>query len=99
MTDFSDLRVLRGETLSIVLDNGRIKELSNKRLSGASARVLHKGSWGFTVTDNLGKLEESMDSAKRIARALNKRVGDRKLDLASIDRERFEVSLEVKNVL
>ncbi|MEA1997814.1 MAG: DNA gyrase modulator, partial [Euryarchaeota archaeon] len=51
--DFYDIRILSGYSTSIVLDNGKIEEITNNFTSSAGIRALLGGSWGFVTTDDL----------------------------------------------
>lgn len=80
MDEFHDLRVVRGKSTRIVLDNGELDEISESFFQGAAIRALFGGSWGFVQTESLddlaGKLETAKKAARRIAR-------DERLELAA----------------
>jgi TldD protein len=71
--DFHDVRILRGGWIRIVLDNGKLEEISQAPLQGAAVRVLEGGAWGFVTTDSLEGLEEKVERARRIARKIDRR--------------------------
>lgn len=73
MSDFYDVRVLRGSLTRIVLDNGRLDEISESPFQGASVRALSGGAWGFVTTDNIDGLEKEIDLAKRMARKIGRK--------------------------
>lgn len=73
MSDFYDVRVLRGILTRIVLDNGRLDEISESPFQGASVRALSGGAWGFVTTDNIDGLEKEIDLAKRMARKIGRK--------------------------
>lgn len=81
MSDFYDVRVLRGSLTRIVLDNGRLDEISKSPFQGASVRALSGGAWGFVTTDNIDGLEKEIDLAKRMARKIGRKE-DLKLAMA-----------------
>jgi len=72
MDEFHDLRVIRGKSTRVVLDNGELDEISESFFQGAAIRALFGGSWGFVQTESLddlaGKLETAKKAARRIAR-------------------------------
>lgn len=72
MVDFYDIRTIESQNTTIVLDSGEIEELSTKFSKGAAIRALAKGSWGFTTTDDLSKIGEALEAAKRIATHIDK---------------------------
>ncbi len=72
-SDFYDVRVLRGSLTRIILDNGKLDEISEAPFQGASVRALSGGAWGFVTTDNIDGLEKEIDLAKRMARKIGKK--------------------------
>lgn len=80
MDEFHDLRVIRGKSTRIVLDNGELDEISENFFQGAAIRALSGGSWGFVQTESLDDLAEDLATAKRAARRI---AGDERLELAS----------------
>jgi TldD protein len=75
-SEFYDIRVLRGSRTRIVLDNGKLEEVSQAPFQGAAVRALVGGAWGFVTTDNVEDLGGEIDLARRFARKI-----DRKEDL------------------
>jgi TldD protein len=73
MSDFYDVRVLRGSLTRIVLDNGKLDEISESPFQGASVRALSGGAWGFVTTDSVDGLENEIDLAKRMARKIGRK--------------------------
>jgi len=67
-SEFYDIRVLRGSRTRIVLDNGKLEEVSQAPFQGAAVRALVRGAWGFVTTDNVDDLGEEIDLARRFAR-------------------------------
>jgi len=68
--EFYDTRVLRGSRTRIVLDNGKLEEISEVPFQGAAIRALSGGAWGFITSDNLDNLSEKVEMAQRIARKI-----------------------------
>ncbi len=80
MSEFYDVRVLNGSRTRIVLDNGKLEEISEAPFQGAAIRALAGGAWGFVTTDSISGLEDRIELAQRIARKINR---SDKLRLAS----------------
>ena len=70
--EFHDTRILRGSRTRIVLDNGKLEEISQAPFQGAAVRALCGGAWGFVTTDRIEGLEEEIDLAKGIARKIDR---------------------------
>lgn len=70
--EFHDIRILRGSRTRIVLDNGKLEEISQAPFQGASVRALFGGAWGFVTTDSVDGLEKEIDLARRIARKIDR---------------------------
>jgi len=79
MDEFHDMRVLRGRTTRIVLDNGELDEISESFFAGAAIRALAGGAWGFVQTESLDDLSGDLATAKRAARKIG---GKERLELA-----------------
>lgn len=98
MVDFYDIRVIDGSSLSIVLDNGEIKEVSNNFSRGASARALKGGSWGFASSDDIDRLDAVKKSAIKIAEQTHSKRPRERINLAQVARpEPGSLPLVVKN--
>lgn len=72
MADFYDVRVLQGDRTRIVLDNGRLEEISEVPFQGAAVRALAGGAWGFVTTDIINSFEDKIDLAQRIAHKIDR---------------------------
>ena len=72
MSEFYDLRILKGSRTRIVLDNGKLEEISEAPFQGAAVRALSGGAWGFVTTDAVEGLEDKIELAKRIARKIDR---------------------------
>src|SRR5512147_1154310 len=72
MSEFYDVRVIKGSRTRIVLDNGKLEEISEAPFQGAAVRALAGGAWGFVTTDSISGLEDRIELAQRIARKINR---------------------------
>jgi len=72
MSEFFDLRILRGSRTRIVLDNGKLEEISQAPFQGAAVRALSGGGWGFVTTDKVDGLDDKIELAKRIAKKIRR---------------------------
>jgi len=79
MSEFYDVRILRGSRTRIVLDNGQLEEVMQTPFQGAAIRALAGGSWGFVTTDAVNGLTEEIELARRMARKVDRQ---EKLELA-----------------
>ncbi len=70
--EFHDIRILRGSRTRIVLDNGKLEEISQAPFQGASVRSMYGGAWGFVTTDSVDGLHKEIDLARRIARKIDR---------------------------
>ena len=94
--DFYDIRILSGYSTSIVLDNGKIEEITNNFTSSAGIRVLLGGSWGFVTTDDLANLDQALRSAEELAASINRTVPREAVHLAPIGEAAAPPELTVK---
>jgi len=72
MSEFHDVRLIKGENTRIVLDNGELDEISENFFQGAAIRALCGGAWGFVCTECLDNLDEKLKSARGIARKIDR---------------------------
>ena len=70
--EFYDIRVLRGSRTRIVLDNGKLEEISQAPFQGAAVRALFGGAWGFVTTDAVDDLGPEIESARSMARKIDR---------------------------
>ncbi len=70
--EFYDVRQIDGYTISIAYDNGEVDEISEHFSTGAAARALAGGSFGFTTVDDVTKIEAAVKDAIAIARRLDR---------------------------
>jgi len=75
MSEFYDVRVLKGSRTRIVLDNGRLEEIAEAPFQGAAIRALAKNAWGFVTTDSPDSLNDKIDLARSIARKIDRKEG------------------------
>jgi TldD protein len=101
--DFYDIRTVRGRRASIVLDNGKVEEVTESIFQGAAVRSLLKGAWGFVRTDSLDDLDKKVETATRLAagikcdedlRLLARKSG--KSTLVPVKRSLLDLSMEEK---
>ncbi|KAB3542724.1 MAG: TldD/PmbA family protein, partial [ANME-2 cluster archaeon] len=91
-----DIRILSGYSTSIVLDNGKIEEITNNFTSSAGIRALSGGSWGFVTTDDLTNLDQALRSAEELAASINRTVPREAVHLAPIGETAMPTELTVK---
>jgi len=94
--DFYDIRILSGYSTAIILDNGKIEEISNSILKSAGIRALTGGSWGFVTTDNLTDLDSGLESAKELSASINRTVPGEEVHLAPIREKAISTEHSVK---
>lgn len=109
MHDFYDVREMHGYTTAIVYDNGEIDEISTHFVSGAAARAIVGGSYGFVTADDPSKAKETIESAVHLAKRLDKINPRQKIEMAPIPRTAksvyqvkknpFDVSMDQKQAL
>ncbi len=83
--DFFDARVVEGTATSIVLDNGKIEQVSVNYTKGAGVRALCGGSWGFTSADGDFDLDKAIESASELAVSMNDKSPKEKVKLKDIE--------------
>ncbi len=82
--DFFDTRIIEGTTTSIVLDNGKIEQISVNFTKGAAVRALKGGSWGFTSADGDFDIEKAIRSASELALSMNEKSPKEKVEMKEI---------------
>ena len=82
---FYDCRVIEGSSTSIVLDNGKIEEISRNFTKGAGIRALCGGSWGYTAVEGDINLKRGVDTASKLAFSMNARTPKEDVELAAVD--------------
>ena len=68
---FYDYRVMEGSATSIILDNGKIEEISRNFTRGAGIRALCGGSWGYTAVEGEIDLKKGVEAASKLAFSMN----------------------------
>jgi len=80
---FYDCRVIEGSSTSIILDNGKIEEISRNFTRGAGIRALCGGSWGYTAVEGELDLEKGVRDAAKLAFAMNENTPKEEVELAA----------------
>ncbi len=89
---FYDCRMIEGSSTSIVLDNGKIEEISRNFSRGAGVRALCGGSWGYTAVEGEIDLKRGVEAASKLAFSMNSNTPKEEVELAALN------SPEVKNL-
>jgi TldD protein len=89
---FYDCRVIEGSSTSVILDNGKIEEISRNFTKGAGIRALCGGSWGYTAVEGDIDLKSGVQAASKLAFSMNASTPKEGVELAAIG------SPEVKNL-
>lgn len=76
--------------MSILIDNGEIREISNNFSSGAAVRALDGGSWGFVSLDDTDALGDALISAGKLAEAAKSRFPRENITLAPVEKPRLQ---------
>lgn len=107
--EFYDVRQIDGYTTAITYDNGEVDEISEHFTTGAAARALVGGSFGFTSVDDVTKVDAAVKDALAIARRLDRVNPQPRIELAPIPeinknayrvkKKPSDVSLEDKQAL
>jgi len=97
MHDFYDVREMHGYTTAIVYDNGEIDEISTHFVSGAAARAIVGGSYGFTTADDPAKAKETIESAVILAKRLDRINPLKKIAMVPIPKATKDVYRVKKN--
>ncbi|MCD4703712.1 MAG: TldD/PmbA family protein [Methanosarcinaceae archaeon] len=79
--DFYDARIIDGTITSIVLDNGKIEEISTNYTRGCGVRALCGGSWGFTSAEGDFDLQSTIASASELAKGMDTKASQEKISL------------------
>ncbi|NIA03318.1 MAG: TldD/PmbA family protein, partial [Nitrospirae bacterium] len=84
-TDFHDTRILRTTGLSILIDNGEIREISESFHQGAVSRALVGGSWALYTSDNPEDADKILDFAVTLAGRTHLKSPRADIELASVE--------------
>ena len=81
---YYDANQIEGRSMTIVLDNGKLENISKNSVKGAGIRALCQGSWGYTSVDGETDLQKGIDSASELAMSMNRRTPKEKVVLSGI---------------
>ncbi|BDZ71040.1 TldD/PmbA family protein [Methanobacterium petrolearium] len=65
--DYADIRAHESENTVIVMKDGKIQEIRSGLDTGVCIRVLKKGAWGFSYTNQLDRMDHMVESAIKLA--------------------------------
>lgn len=82
---FYDCRMIEGSSTSVVLDNGKIEEISRNFTKGAGIRALCGGSWGYTAVEGDINLKRGVDAASKLAFSMNASTPKEAVELAAVN--------------
>ena len=69
--DYADIISGTSNNTNIILEDGKIQEISKGTSNKARIRVLNNGAWGFAYTNDINKIEEITETAIKISKSLN----------------------------
>jgi TldD protein len=99
---FYDCRVMEGSATSILLDNGKIEEISRNFTRGAGIRALCGGSWGYTAVEGEINLKKGVEAASKLAFSMNAKTPKEDVELAAIKPPEIknlpEIKIDPRNV-
>jgi TldD protein len=93
---FYDCRIVEGSSTSIILDNGKIEEISKNFTRGAGVRALCGGSWGYTAVEGEIDLKEGVEAASKLAFSMNSNTPKEAIELAVVSPPEIENLPEIK---
>ena len=93
--DFYDIRTVETFDRTIVIDDHKIREITNKFSKGSGVRALVGGSWGFITTNDLKKTDD-LKAATSLAKNLQKKSPREELDLRVTEPNKKHLSEKVK---
>lgn len=82
--DFFDSRIIEGTATSIILDNGKIEEISVNYSHGVGVRALCGGSWGFTSADGEFDLQKAIRASSELAQGMDSKTPQDKVELSPV---------------
>src|SRR5690606_1510860 len=65
--DYVDIRANESQNTVIVMKDGKIQEIRSGLDTGVCIRVLKKGAWGFSYTNQLDRMDHMVESAIKLA--------------------------------
>jgi TldD protein len=93
---FYDCRIVEGSSTSIILDNGKIEEISKNFTRGAGVRALCGGSWGYTTVEGEIDLKQGVEAASKLAFSMNSNTPKEAIELAVVSPPEIENLPEIK---
>jgi TldD protein len=72
MSDFHDVRILKGNRIKILLDNGKLEEITQAPFQGVAIRALFGEAWGLVTSDDIESFDDKIELARRIAHKINR---------------------------
>jgi TldD protein len=93
---FYDCRIVEGSSTSIILDNGKIEEISKNFTRGAGVRALCGGSWGYTAVEGEIDLKQGVEAASKLAFSMNSNTPKEAIELAVVSPPEIENLPEIK---
>ena len=93
--DFYDIRTVETFDRKIVIDDHKIKEITNNFSKGSGIRTLVGGSWGFITTNDLKKSKD-LKAATSLAKNLQDKSPRDPLKLKEIDPNKAQMALKIK---
>jgi len=96
-SDFSEIRVVEGQSTSIQIQDGKGDKLSTAHSLGAGVRVLKKGGWGFCSTEDISKdsLYENLKKSAELATCTPKKYREKR-NISSVPSQEDIVACPVK---
>ncbi len=95
--DYVDIRVNESLNNVVVMKDGKIQEIRSGNDFGGCVRVLKDGSWGFTFTTQMSKLDDMAESALKLAKSLESQVKLADIDTTT-DKVKSKAKLKPSNV-
>jgi TldD protein len=99
---FYDCRIVEGSSTSIILDNGKIEEISKNFTQGAGVRALCGGSWGYTAVEGEIDLRKGVEAASKLAFSMNANTPREDIELAAVSSPEItnlpEISIDPRDV-
>ncbi|MBP2029558.1 TldD protein [Methanohalophilus levihalophilus] len=83
--DFFDVRLIEGSSMAIVLDNGKVEEISSNHGNGCSVRALSNGCWGYTRMEGTCDTEKAIKTASELAKDISAESNNEPFSLVPIE--------------
>jgi TldD protein len=93
--DYCDIRLERGEGTDLEVKNGEVKKAVPGQGEGIGVRVLYKGAWGFSCSNqiNWDSLKTVLETAVALAKSSSKVVVE-KVTLADVKAQKDKVLMK-----